>query len=293
MAFTINQGGSLVINSSGSGGGSGAQGAQGAAGAQGTQGAQGAQGASGGGGGGGITQLTGDVLANGSGSVSATVQFNSGQTNSTQSMWYIKPPSNAGLLGYATSWAGFGKHPAYYDSDFQTVEISGQQVTLIRHGNSAAFAIAQGVSSNDHGHLAYFSQGMQYARHVRVTSGTYQCDPVGGALDYFIEVAIPVGAGAGVTISMPSTPWADISYQRPSNGDSVYLGNAPGRTIRFADVLGTVAAGKEITLSDPSGRTFNGASGPVTISAAGAGGTLILDSTLSNWIVRYDSANPV
>ena len=240
--------------------------------------------------GGGITQLTGDVTAGpGSGSQASAVHAISGNAGGVLGETQIPVPNKAYFQSVG------GKVPFEWNFDDNVVRMG-----TLEPGGYGAFSAAEvrptdvasiGVINSAFSYraarkavyqaLSVFDGGMQQIRHARVTSGTYVLDGnLLAATDYYVESAFAVGSG-GITVEMPTTPW------------SISAPNTPGRTFVVADVLGTCSVADPIVLTDPTGRTFNGVAGPYTISLPSNTATIVLDSTLTNWILSFQSGVPV
>lgn len=235
--------------------------------------------------GGGITQLTGDAQAGpGSGSVSSIVTGAHGVFNGNndvfsfaQSRGSLGTPTSkfAGWDGSGVAWFGSG-----CDGDGGTSRINIQSNVLTfgpTYSGGAGNVLTMARAGNYYHHVATFLQGLSLAQHARISTN-YQLDG-GGSCDYFVETAYLADSG-GVIITTPATPWSD-------------LGSSPGRTFVVADVLGTCSVADPIVLTDPTGRTFNGVAGPYTITKPSNVCTITLDSTLTNWILGFQSGSPI
>lgn len=245
--------------------------------------------------GGGITQLTSDVTAGpGSGSQGATVRGVTGNPGGVLGYnripvvdyAYFQCPTN----GYVPiSWdiqsaqevrvgslesGGYGQIPY--------VRISPQTEASL--GVIGAAPSVRAAKLGVYGALAVLAGGFQQATHVRLTGGSYTTDSPyhfpQTTVDFYLECAFAVGSG-GQTIVLPAQPWPDS------------VPNSPGRVFVVTDVLGTCSVADPIVLTDPTGRTFNGAAGPYTITLPSNVCTITLDSSLTNWILGFQSGSPI
>jgi hypothetical protein len=269
----------------------------------------------------GITQLTGSVTAGpGAGSQAAAVTQIDGVTNVNLPSGFESRPVgpkavfaevqalilNAANAAITANLSAPGSDPTFRDItgiriarvawDSSQVTFGGdgadapsQNVSLLAAaqfaqmsaGQRLAFQVARLFTGSSSLVLAEVTQGLQTSRLDRYTGGTANVDDISaGHSSYFLECAYTVGSG-GQTFNMPATPWS--AYDTPK----------PGRTFVFADVLGNCSVGDPIVLTDPSGRTFGGAAGPLTITKPFASLTAVLDSTLNNWILMFTSGTAI
>ena len=173
-----------------------------------------------------------------------------------------------------TDWEGRRAYQNFIDAQYG-VEVAAVGRRAIRTGYGSSWSNGYGNSNQT---MVQIAGGLQYAQQERVTGSTFQCDH--SVANYSVELAV---ASGGCTVTLP-----DLPYLREANAAPPVVG---GRTLVFADVLGSLSVGNSLTLTDGA-RTFNGAAGPFVVTDPYSVCTVTLDSTTNNWIVSAAVPSP-